>query len=536
MPTIKDATTLAALAYGTQVLGVNGRLGTKTGESPLQPWLIGKSRYSSREALFYLGGAATHHPTPPKKGRPPVTTPPIVINDAESLRRLPVGARIVPVGSLSPKRAVKTANYGRPWVITTSPNIPTTFPTFSTSHEVLAELGGEVAVVAEPRGDRYRRVVTSKHGTMRGQAVPDDRNSSTRLAFLPDGVSDPILLDTTIWDVAFEAAGFVAPQAPVGETGHYTYTHWAMGGDILRTSDASTREESLSRQVRLAQQQRDEALDARDNARKEAKDLRSRLDNAVRSRDIARQQRDIAEEQRDAARTRAAIAKTPIYTPDPGAAEMEIVALRDKLATAEARATHFKTSYDLLRRKVTEEYRTPARTPAYSEYERLVGERNEALKDNDRLRDELAASEVRATLYRTSYDRNDRLQERVKHLRKVIKQERARVDVARTTAAALRASVDGMRRERDAANEAAHGALRQRDEARTTIGVLRDRHRSALDSLRAQQQRDLARSLARAVRDAAWHTAIDESDRFTALTKAADILAEIQRETGVDKA
>lgn len=83
-----------------------------------------------------------------------------------------------------------------------------------------------------------------------------------------------------------------------------------------------------------------------------------------------------------------------------------------------------------------------------------------AVRPADTIRDDeehLAVLSDGSHIYRTpeaeGADANTRLQARVKHLREVIKSERARVDVARTTAAALRASVDGMRRERDAAVE-----------------------------------------------------------------------------------
>lgn len=97
-----------------------------------------------------------------------------------------------------------------------------------------------------------------------------------------------------------------------------------------------------------------------------------------------------------------------------------VTALRDKLATAETLMANYKASRDRLL-TVTAELRDHARK---------------------------ASAEARKEA-----DANTRLQARVKHLREVIKSERARVDVARTTAAALRASVDGMRRERDAAVE-----------------------------------------------------------------------------------
>lgn len=396
-------------------------------------------------------------------------------NDTESLRRMAVGVRIAPVGSLSTKRAVKTSNYGRPWVITdstpwasTSPN----FPTYHTSEEVLQALGGAVVLVGGSTSQRDRRVVTSKHGTMRGQAVPDDRNSGTRLVFLPDGVNDPIVLDTTIWEVAFEAPTPSTPihvstaeamQAINGEAlsdwfnvpAHHTYTqraythtHWAMGGVEVRTSDAPTREESLTRQARLAQQQRDEARDARDKARAEVKSLKvgaaarstllaetnrqlraARADYAAlyertkRLRETLTEARKQADAQVDTARTtaiaqRAALERSRVEVKNLKEALKEertrvdlgralatglrddVKRLKSQVEELHALVEHKNARLDsknaridaLVKQRAERSFDRIAQQPAWSEYDRLVREREEALTREKRATEALADS------------------------------------------------------------------------------------------------------------------------------------------------
>lgn len=305
----------------------------------------------------------------------------IIYNDAASLRRMAVGVRIKPQSGDPARRATKTSNHDRPWVIThtgTVNELPT-FPTYLTSEEALKELGGAVTLAAPDGRDRYRRVVTSEHGTMHGQAVPSDRNSATRLVFLPDGVSDNIILDTTIWDVAFEqpapdradildeirregattdalSAWFNTPTA------HHIYTRLA--GGVYQPPNSNLLAET-SRQLRVARADNvalyEQIERLRETLTQVRKERAARIDNLKEALTEERARTDLA-------RTTATGLRD------------DVKRLKGQVENLHARLEQKNARIDeLVKERAERSFNRIAQQPEYPEYDRLVRERDEAL-------------------------------------------------------------------------------------------------------------------------------------------------------------